>query len=236
MDYRETDIGMALQALALLLHYPGQEVRANAEAIGTVLENRPELTPEDRDALAGYLDRLGTMDLLEQEADYVATFDSGKQVSLHLFEHIHGESRDRGPAMVELRMAYQEQGLEIDTNELPDYLPLFLEFCAQLPEDQARDWLSDIGHVLQRVHVRLHQRANRYALPLRMLLRITGEDPWPEELMEEAQGEQRDDSREAIDSSWREAPVTFGAGSALGGCDGSRTAHDNQAGQGSGCM
>ena len=92
MDYRETDIGRALQALALLLHYPGGEVRAHAEAIGTVLQNRPELTPGDRDALAGFLDRLGTMDLLEQEADYVATFEKERDIAPSIGRVVHRHS------------------------------------------------------------------------------------------------------------------------------------------------
>jgi nitrate reductase delta subunit len=228
------DLGPALQAVAVLLHYPGQEAQEHAGTIGELLGGRPELSVADRDGLEALCQRLRDVDLLQQEADYVETFDHSNKVSLHLFEHIHGESRDRGPAMVELRMAYREQGLELDANELPDYLPLFLEFCAQLPETEARDWLSDISHVLQRIHVRLYQRDNRYALPVRLLLRLAGEEPWPADLMEEAQGEQRDDTREAIDSAWREAPVTFEAGSALAGCGAAGAGQGNPAGQGSG--
>ena len=230
-----TDLGTALKALALLVHYPSQEAVASADAIGEALEGRDELTTEDQEVLAGFLEQLRTKDLLDQEAEYVATFDSGKQVSLHLFEHIHGESRDRGPAMVELRMAYRERGLELDANELPDYLPLVLEFCAQLPEPAAQEWLADIGHILQRIHVRLDQRDDRYALPLRLLLRLAAVDPWPAELLVEAQEERRDDTREAIDNAWDEAPVSFGAGDALASCGvAAGGAGTNPAGQGPG--
>jgi nitrate reductase delta subunit len=234
LSKQTAELGPPLQALAIMLHYPGQEGQDHAETIGAFLRGRPELPAPDRDELEDFIQRLRDMDLLDQEAGYVETFDRSNKVSLHLFEHIHGESRDRGPAMVELRMAYREQGLELDANELPDYLPLFLEFCAQLPEAEARDWLNDISHVLQRIHVRLYQRDNRYALPVRLLLRLSGEEPWPAELMEEAQGEQRDDTREAIDSAWREAPVTFEAGSALAGCGASGAGQGNPAGQGPG--
>lgn len=217
----EASFGPCLQALAVLLHYPQQETVDNADAIADALSTRPEFPPEDKADLERFIRRLRTAELLHQQAGYVETFDRSKKVSLYLFEHVHGESRDRGPAMVELRMAYREQGLDIAANELPDYLPMFLEFCAQLPDADACGWLEDVSHILQEVHVRLHQRESRYALPFRLLLRVVDVEPWPAELVEDTKEEKRDDTREAIDSVWCEAPVTFEAGSALGGgCSG----------------
>ena len=218
---RQSSFGPCLQALSVLLHYPQQDTVANADAIADVLAARPEFPAADRAELERFIHRLRRADLLHQQAGYVETFDRSKKVSLYLFEHVHGESRDRGPAMVELRMAYREQGLDIAANELPDYLPMFLEFCAQLPDADACAWLEDVSHILQEIHVRLHQRDSRYALPFRLLLRLVDVEPWPAELVEETKEEKRDDTREAIDSVWCEAPVTFEAGSALGGgCSG----------------
>lgn len=214
----------ALKAIAALLHYPDEEIRANADEIADVLVTRPEFPAGDQEAIERFVQRLKTADLLHQQAGYVETFDRSKKVSLYLFEHVHGESRERGPAMVELRMAYREKGLEIAASELPDYLPMFLEFCAQLPDAEARDWLEDISHILQRIHVRLHQRESRHALPVRLLLHLVDADPWPAELIEASAGEKRDDTREAIDSVWCEAPVTFEAGSALSSTCGSADA------------
>lgn len=207
-----------LQALAALLHYPDADLQAHADEIADALATRPEFPRADRAELERFVRRLRTADLLHQQAGYVETFDRSKKVSLYLFEHVHGESRGRGPAMIELRMAYREKGLEIAANELPDYLPLFLEFCAQLPETEAAAWLDDVSHILQQVHVRLHQRGSRYALPLRLILHLVQVDPWPAQLMDALAGEKRDDTRAAIDSVWQEAPVTFEPGSALGGC------------------
>lgn len=207
-----------LHALALLLHYPDEELQANVDELADVLATRPEFPRADRVALERFIRRLRTADLLHQQAGYVETFDRSKKVSLYLFEHVHGESRARGPAMIELRMAYREKGLEVAANELPDYLPMFLEFCAQLPEPEAAAWIDDITHILQQIHVRLHQRGSRYALPLRLLLHLVNADPWPANLVDETAGEARDDTRAAIDAVWQEAPVTFEAGSALGAC------------------
>ncbi|MDZ7827932.1 MAG: nitrate reductase molybdenum cofactor assembly chaperone [Halofilum sp. (in: g-proteobacteria)] len=208
----------ALQALAALLHYPDEDVRQHAHELADVLSVRPEFPREDRVELERFVRRLQTADLLHQQAGWIETFDRSKKVSMYLFEHVYGESRSRGPAMVELRMAYREKGLEMAGNDLPDYLPLFLEFCAQLPAAEAHAWLEDVSHILQQVHVRLHQRGSRHALPFRLLLHLVQVEPWPAELMDSMAGEARDDTRAAIDDVWQEAPVTFEPGSALGAC------------------
>lgn len=200
-----------LKAIALLLHYPDADLQKHIDQVAEVLLVRPELLTEERAALEQFAEHLRHRDLFDLEADYVEIFDRSKKVSLYLFEHVHGESRDRGPAMVELSNAYKEKGFTIDCRELPDYLPMFLEFCASLPETEARAWLDDIGHILQRVHVRLEDRENSYALPFRILLRLIGLDPAPVELVEEAAEEEADDTPAALDRVWMEAPVTFGA-------------------------
>ena len=207
-----------LGALAALLHYPDEEIRAHAHELASVLAARPEFPEADRAELERFVHRLQTADLLHQQAGWIETFDRSKKVSPYLFEHVYGESRARGPAMVELRMAYREKGLEMAGNDLPDYLPLFLEFCSQLPDAEACAWLDDIGHIVQQVHVRLHQRGSRHAILFRLILRLVQLDPWPARLMDATADEQRDDTRDAIDSVWQEAPVTFEPGSALGAC------------------
>ncbi len=212
----------ALKALSGLLSYPRDEVRAHTEEIGEALVVRPELSTDDLATLEGFLEWLRTSDLLDLQAAFVETFDRSKQVSLYLFEHVYGESRDRGPAMVELRQAYRENGLEMDSRELPDFLPLFLEFCAELDEAAAREWLQETGPILQKVHVRLRERQSPFAVPFRMLLRVQGLDPEPEELAETAAGEARDDTPEALDRAWMETPVTFGPDQPATNCGATR--------------
>jgi nitrate reductase delta subunit len=199
-----------LKALAALLSYPEAETAQHADDLADVLLARTELPPHDRRSLEAFVAWLRDSELLDVQAAFVETFDRSKKVSLYLFEHVYGESRDRGPAMVELSMAYRERGLEPASRELPDYLPLFLEFCAELPESEARDWLHETGHVLQEVHVRLAGRDSRFAVPFRVLLRLLDIEPMPEALVESASNEARDDTREALDRTWMEAPVTFG--------------------------
>lgn len=211
-----------LKAVAMLLHYPDADLQTHIDQVAEVLLVRPELSTEERASLEQFAESLRHRDLYDLEADYVETFDRSKKVSLYLFEHVHGESRDRGPAMVELSNAYKEKGFIIDCRELPDYLPMFLEFCASLPEAEALTWLEDIGHILQRIHVRLEDRENDYALPFRMLLRLLDLDPRPAELVQEASEEERDDTPAALDRVWMEAPVTFGPDQPMTSCGASK--------------
>lgn len=205
----DNGLGPALKAIALLLSYPDEALRRHAGELEAALAAYPALDDDDRRAIAACAAWLGG-DLMETQAAFVETFDRSKKVSLYLFEHVYGESRDRGPAMVELSHAYRERGLVIDSRELPDFLPMFLEFAAELPEAEARDWLLETGHILQRIHVRLAERESPYAAPFRTLLRLLGLDPTPEALARMASQEQRDDTPAAIDRVWQEAPVTFG--------------------------
>lgn len=215
-------LSLPLKALARLLHYPDTELQAHCDEVAAALLARPELDAAARTALEGFAARLQALDPYDLQAEYVATFDHSKKVSLYLFEHVYGESRDRGPAMVELINAYREKGLQADAGLLPDYLPLFLEFCASLPDAEARAWLTDTGHVLQQIHVRLAQRDSGYAAPLRVLLSLLELEHSPAELCEQAAGEERDDTRAAYDRSWMEAPVTFGPEQPTAGCDATR--------------
>jgi len=204
------DLGRALKALSVLLGYPDEALREHSGELARTLAGSAELTAADRAAVRGFVGSMVRQPLLDLQARYVDTFDRSKKVSLYLFEHIYGESRDRGQAMAELAQVYREHGLAIDCRELPDFLPLFLEFAAELPEAEARAWLDEIGHIVQRVHVRLRERESPYAVPLRMLLRLARIDAEPPELARMAAQETRDDTPAAIDRAWAEAPVTFG--------------------------
>lgn len=217
-----------LKALAGLLSYPVEGLVTHIDEVAGVLLTRPELDSMDREALESFIAWIRETDLLDLEATYVETFDRSKKVSLYLFEHVYGESRDRGPAMVELSEAYREQGLEIDSHELPDFLPLFLEFCAHLPEAEGRAWLDEVGAILQPIHVRLVERESHYAVPLRVLLRLVAVEPMPESLVDSATKEERDDTREALDRTWMEAPVTFGPDEPRTNCGATRQWQERQ--------
>jgi nitrate reductase delta subunit len=139
---------LTLKVLSALLHYPDQALVAHVDELREALHQDGLVQGERRQAIERHLERLQSEDLLDLQAEYVETFDRGRARSLHLFEHVHGESRDRGQAMVELQNVYRENGFDIDVPELPDYLPLFLEFLAHCPPEEAAAWLRESADVL----------------------------------------------------------------------------------------
>lgn len=147
------------QALSALLLYPEPQLIDSLDEIEAVLAKTPALHEPLRPLLA-YLAKEDPFALQEK---YVATFDRNPSHSLHLFEHIHGESRDRGQAMVDLMQEYKKHGLEMCADDLPDYVPLFLEFLSQIDEDEAKRLLSDAVHVLAHIGRKLAANDSPYA-------------------------------------------------------------------------
>ena len=196
---------LTLRVLSALLRYPDQEVQAGVDDLSVALAEEGLLCPQQRDALAPLLDQLAHYDLLDLQEAYVALFDRGRAVSLHLFEHVHGESRDRGQAMVDLRERYLAQGLEIAANELPDYLPLFLEYLSVLPPAQAAEELAQPGVILSALAERLEERGTPYAAPLRILADLAGAGG---EAFEIAPADDPDNLAQ-LDAAWEEEQVRF---------------------------
>ncbi|HEX8981119.1 MAG TPA: nitrate reductase molybdenum cofactor assembly chaperone [Parasulfuritortus sp.] len=202
--------------LAILLHYPDQAVQEHGGELIEALELDSLLEAAERAGIAAFVSRLRAADLLDAQAAYVETFDHGRARSLHLFEHVHGESRDRGTAMIELLEVYRDAGFAIAVPELPDYLPLFLEFLSTLAADQALAWLGDTGHLIQMLHARLVADDNPYSVLLAPLVRLAGLDPADDELCARLAAEPPDDTAQALDRAWDEAPVTFGPAAGCG--------------------
>lgn len=168
--------------LSALLGYPDEEL------IDALPMLRSLLNQEQAGHLAPILDLLANNpDLIQLQEQYVETFDSKPSHSLHLFEHIHGESRDRGQAMVDLRNEYIEHGLLPDTTELPDYIPLFLEFLSQIPAEKAAELLGDAIHILSRIQEKLARAQSPYAAIFQVLRGMTPVEPEP--LPEPPQGD-----------------------------------------------
>jgi nitrate reductase molybdenum cofactor assembly chaperone NarJ/NarW len=193
------------RALAALLSYPTEPLQAEASEIAAVLDAEALLSPAGREALSGLLDDLARGDLYEMQERYVGLFDRGRSVSLHLFEHVHGESRDRGQAMADLITLYQEHGLEMSPGELPDFLPLFLEFTSLLAEP---------APILRALADRLASRDAGYAAVMRAVAELAmapaaGASAVPDE---------DPDDLAALDAAWEEAAVRFGPGEAMDGC------------------
>ena len=155
------------------------------------------------------------MDLYDLQERYVELFDKTRRHSLHLFEHVHGESRVRGQAMVDLVETYHGNGLLLSTGELPDFIPLFLEFLSARPIEDARGLLKETGHIFALLEERLAKRSEGYASVFTAILSIIGKAA---PVAETIGTHDEPDDLAAIDAAWEETAVTFGPGNATDGC------------------
>ena len=187
-----------LRTLSALLSYPDAAWRGYLSQMGEVLHRERVLSPLRLAELDALIAALGGADQLEVEADYVGLFDRGRATSLHLFEHVHGDSRDRGPAMIDLAQTYEKAGLYLADGELPDYLPAVLEFVSTQPPREAQAFLLEMAHIINAIFSALQQHGSPYASVLGALLELAGEKAQAVKLAAEP----------PLDESWAE-PVVF---------------------------
>ena len=189
---------MSLRVLARLLSYPDAELRGHLDDMRGALHGEGVVPPARMAELDALMRRLGTGDALENEADYVQLFDRGRATSLHLFEHVHGDCRERGPAMIDLTQTYEKAGLFLAPGELPDYLPVLLEFASTQPPKESRALLAEVAHILNAIFSALVKRESHYACVIAALLELAGEKVQAVKVTEDA----------PLDETWAE-PVVF---------------------------
>ncbi len=196
---------LTLRVLAHLLSYPDATLRAHLGEMREALHTERALSPSRLAELDLLMDRMVAHPGVEVEADFVDLFDRGRGTALHLFEHVHGDSRDRGPAMVDLVKTYEEAGLFMGEDELPDHLTVVLEYASTQPPEQSREFLSEVAHILQVIFSALLKRQSAYASVIAAVLDLAGEKAQAVKLPEEP----------AIDEAWEE-PLAFGGCSTEG--------------------
>jgi len=196
---------LSLRVLARLLAYPDAELRAHLPEMRDALQAERALGAGRLAELGQLMDTLANADPLQGEAAYVELFDRGRATSLHLFEHVHGDSRDRGPAMIDLAQTYEKAGLHLAPGELPDYLPAVLEFVSTQPPREASEFLAEMAHIFNAMFNALQERQSAYASVLGALLELAGEKARAVKVAPE----------EPIDASWEE-PLAFDGCSSQG--------------------
>jgi nitrate reductase delta subunit len=200
-----------LKALSLTLSYPNVDLQEAMPEIGAILGADPRIAPDTRAALQALTDGLAEGDLFDVQESYVMLFDRSRTLSLNLFEHVHGESRDRGGAMVSLIETYREGGFEPATTELPDHLPVLLEFLSTRPFAEAQETLADAAHIFDALVTRLVRRESGYGAAFAALSQLAGAQS-DADAVAGMLAEPDDDPTdlEALDAVWEETEVTFG--------------------------
>lgn len=201
------------KALGALLAYPEAELIAALDEVEQAIIAEDLLPKAEMAGLRRFTDTLRHTDLMTSQERYVELFDRVRSLSLHLFEHVHGESRDRGQAMVDLNRLYDEAGLTLANHELPDYLPAFLEYLSLLPYKQAVTQLEDTVRILDGIAARLAKRGSHYAAVFNALLTLAGQRGATHTVVDDAEIRKEDDPNE-LDKTWAEAPAFGGVGGA----------------------
>lgn len=209
------------KALSVLLTYPTAELQQAAGDIGAVLSAEHHVPSRIRADLQRLVDELAGGDLYDLQERYVLLFDRTRSLSLHLFEHVHGESRDRGQAMIDLKAQYEQADLAVSAAELPDFLPLFLEYLATRPLKEACETLGQPAHIFAALAERLRKRQSAYEAVFRALVALSAAKPKDEEVSALLQLPDPDATDlAALDAAWEDEPVNFGPGSGDGCKDG----------------
>ena len=165
----------SLRALALMLGYPSADLRSKLPMLVDAIDSEGAIPAARRTELTALSNELMCTDAMEVESRYVETFDRGRATSLHLFEHVHGDSRDRGPAMVDLAQTYEKAGLLMGPNEMPDHLCVVLEFASTQPTKVAEAFLGEMEHILTAIFSALLKRSSPYAAILAAVLELAGQ-------------------------------------------------------------
>ncbi|MEM5436646.1 nitrate reductase molybdenum cofactor assembly chaperone [Paraburkholderia diazotrophica] len=187
-----------LRVLAHLLDYPDAALRAALPEMRDALHAQSTLREQRLADIDELVNTLLRDDGFDTEAAYVDLFDRGRGTALHLFEHVHGDSRERGPAMIDLIQTYEQTGLYLASDELPDHLTVLLEYASTQPSESAKGLLGEVAHILRNIYSALTRRQSAYAAVLAALLDLAGEPVRAVELPREP----------GLDESWSE-PAAF---------------------------
>lgn len=208
-----------LKIVSLLLSYPTRDLLDAGPELRDALDADTIAGLREKAWLGALIDDLCGRDLYDAEERYVLLFDRTRTLSLHLFEHVHGESRDRGQAMVDLATMYEAQGFEVDARELPDYLPLFLEYLSTQSPEEVLNLLGQTLHIIAALRARLQKRGSIYANALLVIEAIAGIEA-NAGAVEEILNVPEDDPADlkALDAIWEDEAVTFGAGAGNNSC------------------
>ena len=206
-------MNLTLRALAALLGYPSDALKANIGEVRAAILRDAVLSNADYSRLDPLLRRFETQDLLDLQSAYSELFDRSRSLSLHLFEHVHGDSRERGQAMIDLGQQYVDSGFLLEGGELPDFVPVFLEYASCLPPPEAHDMLGQPAHVFAALAERLDKRGTDYSAIFHCLVALAKARVDADARAVVDQNTPPEDAAD-IDAEWEEAPVSFNLGGA----------------------
>jgi len=200
---------LILKVISRLLDYPSEALFSASDELIDVVRQDTSISEVNKNSLISFIQQLSLKNIYDAQERYDLLFDRGRSLSLLLFEHVHGESRDRGQAMVDLMNVYKSKGFEVNSSQLPDYIPLYLEFLSEQDDAFAEEWLGDICHLMTMLSERLIERKCDYSALFDSLIELSRVEVNREEVAEAVSKEERDDTIEAIDKEWEDKEIKF---------------------------
>lgn len=192
------------KALGIFLYYPKPQWVNAATELCDLIDSEALLSETDQVAIREMANELQSADIFDLQEEYVDMFDRVRALSLHLFEHVHGDSRERGQAMIDLSDRYGEIGLRLEASELPDFIPAFLEYLSMIPKEQALEDLEEIADILASIGKKLGGRGSKYHVVFDALIKLVGRIPEPILVINTEPL-----SFAEIDKEWEEIPMEF---------------------------
>lgn len=209
----------SLRVLSKLLIYPSADIMTHMDEMKSVLVDDGFLKARTLKSLCAFMDEFAATDLMTAQETYVELFDRGRSHCLHLYEHVHGESRFRGQAMIDLSNRYHEKGLQIGVSELPDYLPLFLEFISICDPEEGLETLGQAAPVIAVIGEKLKRGKSGYAKVFAAIVELSGAKLKPADIQKAADASLPNiKTLDELDEQWEEPPA-FGSGADCGTCD-----------------
>jgi len=194
--------------LGILLTYPNEEIVKNLHYVQKKLAEDKLLDQNSLGLMKEFVQYSQSNDVITLQENYTTLFDKCSTLSLHLFEHIHGESRDRGQAMVDLKDTYEKDGFHINASELPDYIPMFLEYLSTLEQKKAKELLSEPVKIFALLEKRLQEASSVYKNIFSILINIIGiSNSKKNSLIEEEIKKGKSIKRKTMDEEWEEQPA-----------------------------
>lgn len=163
----------SLHVLSVLLHYPDEELFNRIDEIASVADHsRPA---EIESAIQGFVNELNTHSLIQVQERYTAVFDIDPTTTMNMTYHAFGDNEKRAAALAHLQHNYEQAGWERITGELPDYLPMMLEFLSICPHPEHTGPVWQCLQGMQPLVARLGKKAPVYAALLQPIVTMVAE-------------------------------------------------------------
>ena len=155
--------------ISKLIDYPDSELIENLDSVIEYIKDSSEIATDEKEILMEFVSWMRSHTSIKLQETYVETFDMVPEHDLHLTHHIFGDDRQRGPALIDLSEHFKNEGLEVKEGEIPDFLPLLLEYASTLDDIKSREFLGDAKKIITIIADNLDKAKSPYSKLIRIV-------------------------------------------------------------------